>query len=562
MTHTKDYYAVLGIRPAASAMEIELAFKGRRTQYHPDKYAQADDETVRWATRQMQAIVEAHDVLSDAVRRQRYDAMREASHDRDEARATQGGGRHRDVNRDVLLERVALVAAQLRADLDATEATLLEGDGEEDQDEHDVLELMLSPLRECSSSVSKMLKRLPFVAAAADTQEAVVRAQMLVAILSTYSLSVTPKDFINGMGRDVYFGIQGIHADHLERSLESHEDDASDFYRQLTETNDLDDFLQVLQLLGAPDHEDLGIGVERGEFLRKILGHELFTLPFSQAMSLSAECHAINADWVRQATALAETGISREMTRGASQASARARDRDANILRQPAASSGNREPSIADYLVELDLEQADAERFHLAPHIPQKKLAKAIVARGISSAAPPEAVHLLIDDTVFKGGAEGLLITDAYMSFKSLFMESVDYHYAGPGGWNGGFEARKCKIFRFDSLCVDFTQISAAATQQLVWTLNRFLADRLQWHLAQAKGGDVASQFFVSGSLSDDQEQALYWLTEAAENGHATAQHNLGVHYLSADAARARKWLGLAAEQGHRLARQRLDSIR
>ena len=70
---TKDYYEVLGVRRSASAEEIELAFKGRRTQYHPDKYSQSDAQTLQWATAHMQAVNEAYTVLSDASRRSGYD---------------------------------------------------------------------------------------------------------------------------------------------------------------------------------------------------------------------------------------------------------------------------------------------------------------------------------------------------------------------------------------------------------------------------------------------------------------------------------------------------------
>lgn len=37
-----DPYDILGIRPNAGRDEIELAYKGRRSQYHPDRYAQSD----------------------------------------------------------------------------------------------------------------------------------------------------------------------------------------------------------------------------------------------------------------------------------------------------------------------------------------------------------------------------------------------------------------------------------------------------------------------------------------------------------------------------------------
>jgi curved DNA-binding protein len=71
-----DYYDVLGVRPGAAALELELAYKGRRAQYHPDRYANADAETLQWATRRMQEVNEAYAALSDPAHRQRYDSQR------------------------------------------------------------------------------------------------------------------------------------------------------------------------------------------------------------------------------------------------------------------------------------------------------------------------------------------------------------------------------------------------------------------------------------------------------------------------------------------------------
>ena len=65
-------YEVLGVRPNASQEEIALAFKGRRSQYHPDRYT--DPEGARWATQKMQEVNAAHAILGDPQQR--------ASHDR------------------------------------------------------------------------------------------------------------------------------------------------------------------------------------------------------------------------------------------------------------------------------------------------------------------------------------------------------------------------------------------------------------------------------------------------------------------------------------------------
>ena len=57
---TRSPYDVLGIRPNAGRDEIELAYKGRRSQYHPDRYAQADAETQAWANTCMQDVNAAY----------------------------------------------------------------------------------------------------------------------------------------------------------------------------------------------------------------------------------------------------------------------------------------------------------------------------------------------------------------------------------------------------------------------------------------------------------------------------------------------------------------------
>ena len=74
-----DYYEVLGVRRTARLEEIELAFKGRRAQYHPDRYSASDSDTVQWATQQMQAVNAAYAVLSDPHRRASYDRQDEPS---------------------------------------------------------------------------------------------------------------------------------------------------------------------------------------------------------------------------------------------------------------------------------------------------------------------------------------------------------------------------------------------------------------------------------------------------------------------------------------------------
>ncbi len=65
-----DPYSVLGVRPNASQTEIERAFKGRRSQYHPDRYASEGEDTIAWATGMMQQVNEAYALLSNPDYRQ------------------------------------------------------------------------------------------------------------------------------------------------------------------------------------------------------------------------------------------------------------------------------------------------------------------------------------------------------------------------------------------------------------------------------------------------------------------------------------------------------------
>lgn len=71
MAQQRDYYKVLGVSEAATTDEIKKAFRRLAKQYHPDRNpnnAQASDR--------FKEINEAHDVLSDADKRRKYDMLR------------------------------------------------------------------------------------------------------------------------------------------------------------------------------------------------------------------------------------------------------------------------------------------------------------------------------------------------------------------------------------------------------------------------------------------------------------------------------------------------------
>ena len=86
----KDYYAALGVKKSASQKEIKAAFRKLARKFHPDVNPGDDD-----AERRFKEINEAHDVLSDAEKRTKYDRYGEnwqQAEAFEKARAQHGGG--------------------------------------------------------------------------------------------------------------------------------------------------------------------------------------------------------------------------------------------------------------------------------------------------------------------------------------------------------------------------------------------------------------------------------------------------------------------------------------
>ncbi|CDO68768.1 hypothetical protein BN946_scf184989.g34 [Trametes cinnabarina] len=77
---TKDYYKILGVERTCTEMEIKKAYRRESLKHHPDKGG--DEEKFK-------LISEAHGVLSDPVKRQRYDLGED---DEDERFGGMGGG--------------------------------------------------------------------------------------------------------------------------------------------------------------------------------------------------------------------------------------------------------------------------------------------------------------------------------------------------------------------------------------------------------------------------------------------------------------------------------------
>src|SRR5262245_7148233 len=64
----RDYYEVLGVSRDASTDDIERAFRKLARQHHPDRNIGDAEAEVRF-----KACTEAHDILTDEDKRERYD---------------------------------------------------------------------------------------------------------------------------------------------------------------------------------------------------------------------------------------------------------------------------------------------------------------------------------------------------------------------------------------------------------------------------------------------------------------------------------------------------------
>ena len=71
MAPQRDYYQVLGVPETATTDEIKKAFRRLAKQHHPDRNPNNPQSAERF-----KEINEAHDVLSDADKRKKYDQLR------------------------------------------------------------------------------------------------------------------------------------------------------------------------------------------------------------------------------------------------------------------------------------------------------------------------------------------------------------------------------------------------------------------------------------------------------------------------------------------------------
>ena len=69
----KDYYRILGLQPAATAIEVRSAYRKKASALHPDRNPSERAHTL------FQEVQEAYEVLSDVDKRKAFDDNRRRS---------------------------------------------------------------------------------------------------------------------------------------------------------------------------------------------------------------------------------------------------------------------------------------------------------------------------------------------------------------------------------------------------------------------------------------------------------------------------------------------------
>ncbi len=103
----KDYYKILGLEKGADAAAVKKAYRKLAAKYHPDK-----NPGKKSAEDKFKEINEAHEVLADPVKRQRYDQLGSAWNEQgsnpggfsQESRGRAGGGQSHTFTQDDLAD--------------------------------------------------------------------------------------------------------------------------------------------------------------------------------------------------------------------------------------------------------------------------------------------------------------------------------------------------------------------------------------------------------------------------------------------------------------------------
>lgn len=170
-------------------------------------------------------------------------------------------------------------------------------------------------------------------------------------------------------------------------------------------------------------------------------------------------------------------------------------------------SAGNQELSVeqVDSIMQMTLSLAERlglERVYVRPHIPQKKLSAALESYGANMSA--EEVLVLIDDTLFGGAKEGVLMGKSKLAVKML-LDTPRLFF-----WRhlNSLAVEKNDLFINSHQVGTFTQVGEKELGEFFSVINEALSDARRGVAAQPVVA-VAPPALVVGSAKPDTDPAL-----------------------------------------------------
>ena len=494
MENFVDYYEILGVRKNSTGKEIELAYKGRRTQYHPDKYASEGADAVEWATVKMQEINRAYEVLSDEQKRKEFDIRHDESSRRRYERRNEQGERVSSSGKSINLEaRKRKIKFALEKDVIDFKLMLDDGmEGDDDSSRNSIILnkiLLVDTVEECREIIVNNIDLLPFLDDESEI-DAINKAKLALYLIAVHSYSYMDEKFYNGLGKHVFSGLCiGVFAEQIKSSLGSSE--TFDFLTSTLHQADVDltGIDLILFMLAQPDYYRDKV-FDRKKFPAKIAFQQ-----FLSDVRLTG-FHNEFIQLIRSDVELVHRKVYERLLREVEviDRSEAQSIKDNYVSRYQSSHSSNRPssnmqenrgngsaPLLPDYFRKINIHHSDSDRIYLYPNIPKAKAVNAIKARPLLLQSPPKNIFLLVDDTVFGGAAEGLVVTESIISFKEFLQDSKYYAYTVPKMRFLPFETDKKKVFIGNDQCVDFTLLHPQTVTALIHALNQYVADYRAW---------------------------------------------------------------------------------
>lgn len=485
-----NYYEILGVRPNASFTEIEIAYKGRRTQYHPDKYAQEGSDAIEWATEKMKEINMAYEILSDEHKRRNFDVQYQEFHEKESTYSTNKSEYYFSKKESIDIEsRKRKIKSELEKSIIDFKFTVSDIFADLDDELRHVLQkLIVETVEECQEIIVNNIELLPFLSDENES-EVIDKVKLVLYFIAAHSYSYIDEEFYNEMGEDVFYSMfAGIFSEHIKSFLKKN--GSFSFLIMTPPDADQDTAVIDLMLLMAtkPDF------CKNNNFSRKEVSSKRI---FDKFLS-DSKLFRFNNEFIqlirRDVEIIHRNTYSKVFNEYGKNCYFEANEIKTDYTHYHQKSQSNKtsssytqtkytgvSPSFQNYFEQVRIHNEDSGKVYLHPYIPKAKLVNAINARPLFLKSPPENIFLLVDDTLFGGAAEGLVVTESILSFKEIFSASKEYNYTIPKSKFPPFETDKRKVFIGNDLCIRFTMLHPTTIAAIMNAINQYISDYRAW---------------------------------------------------------------------------------